>query len=50
MFLQQVMGPEDWGEDKLDRKSTSGFILKFHGGTICQSTAEAEYLALVKTS
>lgn len=50
----------DWAEDKRDRKSNSGFLLQFAGGTIswaCRkqtcialSTAEAEYISLGEAS
>lgn len=50
----------DWAENREDRKSNSGFIFKFNGGTIswtCRkqtcvslSTAEAEFVALSEAS
>lgn len=50
----------DWAEDRDDRKSNSGFVFKFNGGTIswaCRkqtcvslSTAEAEFVALSEAS
>lgn len=46
----------DWGSDRLDRKSFSGYVFKFCGGsiswksckqrTVALSTTEAEYMAL----
>jgi hypothetical protein len=46
----------DWANDKLDRKSCSGFLLKLAGGAVCWesrkqtmvalSTTEAEYVSL----
>lgn len=50
----------DWAESRNDRKSNSGYVFKFHGGTIswaCRkqtcvslSTAEAEFVALSEAS
>lgn len=46
----------DWAGDKSDRKSTSGYLFKIYGGTVCWTTrkqslvtvssTEAEYVAL----
>lgn len=50
----------DWAECRTDRKSNSGFVFKFNGGTVswaCRkqscvslSTAEAEFVALAEAS
>lgn len=50
----------DWGEDRKDRKSNSGWIMQLNGGTIgwsCRkqaivalSSAEAEYIALTEAA
>lgn len=50
----------DWAENRIDRKSNSGYIFKFNGGTIswaCRkqtcvslSSCEAEYIALCEAS
>lgn len=50
----------DWAEDRIDRKSNSGFIFKFNGGTIswacrkqqcvAMSSCESEFIALCEAS
>ena len=50
----------DWAGDKDDRKSTSGYLFKLWGGTICWksrtqslialSSTEAEYISLTETT
>lgn len=54
----QVISDANWGEDRLDRKSTSGYYITINGGAIawCSkkqsvtalSSAEAEYVALAE--
>lgn len=49
----------NWAEDRNDRKSNSGYVIKLHGGTVswaCRkqscvslSTCESEYIALAET-
>lgn len=53
-------GDADWGSDKVDRRSTSGFLFFYGGGpiswktrkqaTVAISTVEAEYLASTDTA
>jgi hypothetical protein len=55
----QVFSDADWAENKIDRKSNSGYILKWNGGTVswaCRkqscvslSSTEAEYIAMAET-
>ncbi|GJQ79275.1 hypothetical protein Trydic_g5518 [Trypoxylus dichotomus] len=50
----------DWAGDQEDRKSTTGYLFKVYGGTICWSTkkqstvamssTEAEYVALAEAA
>ncbi len=50
----------DWGEDRADRRSTSGYVCTYAGGavtwsskkqpTVALSTMEAEYMALAHTA
>lgn len=58
---ESVIGFADanWAEDRIDRKSKSGYVFRLYGGTIswsCKkqtcvalSSAEAEYVALSET-